>query len=102
LAWPCWSKKFEIELKEENVLMIDNYQGVMEGVTQNLGIAMGYFPMLNASTASEAIVPVFPNKQCEFGNIYLVYKKTNQHKTEIIAFKKWLTSMIARDNKTTF
>jgi len=54
---------------------------------------MGYFPMSDAAQDAQEIVPVFADRQCEFGAIYLAYRNTDKQNPEIIAFKDWLNSL---------
>lgn len=92
-VWPIWSNEYGIVPIEDDVLMVDNYQSIMNAAAQGLGIAMGYFPMLTETASSDSIVPIFQDKYCEFGNLYLVCRKQDQEKLEVTEFKKWLVSL---------
>ena len=92
-VWPHWSNFWGVDLNTTDELLIDNYQGVLDAIKHDMGVAMGYYPMLNAGQGEQEIVPVFSDRQCEFGSIYLAYRNTDKQKPEIIAFKNWLNAL---------
>lgn len=92
-AWPSWSRVWLANLTGADELIVDNYQGVLDAIKQDLGVAMGYFPVLQASQESKPIVPVWPDRLSEYGSIYLAYRKTDEHKAVISDFKNWLLSL---------
>jgi len=92
-SWPFWAQFYALSLSTDNDFLLDNYQGVLDAIKQDMGIAMGYFPMLKNTQGEPLIVPIFPDRQCEFGSIYLVYRERDKQNPEILSFKNWLNSL---------
>ena len=94
-SWPLWQNEWGYELLPEDELSLDNYQAVLDSVLQGMGLAMGYLPALKTLLEEEKLILPFPNKVTEFGQIYLVYQKSDVSSPTIQSFQTWLKAVIS-------
>ncbi|MEH6346953.1 MAG: LysR substrate-binding domain-containing protein [Bermanella sp.] len=94
VSWPRWIDQWHKDLKVQDELLLDSYQGVLDSAQGGLGLAMGFLPALLPYLKSGELVLPFANEECESGHLYLVYPKQNANKPVIQSFQAWFKALI--------
>ncbi|GAA3929169.1 LysR substrate-binding domain-containing protein [Litoribacillus peritrichatus] len=94
-SWSLWQREWGINSLPNDELSLDNYQAVLDSVVQGLGLAMGYLPALKTLLQTEKLMLPFPDQITEFGQLHLVYLKSEMNNPQIQSFQIWLKQVIS-------
>lgn len=94
-SWQQWGADWHSTLNTSETIYCDGFQSVVDMARQGLGLAMGYFPILNPLLANKQLMLPFPDQISAFGTLYLAYARQDKDNPIVTAFSAWLKHLIA-------
>lgn len=93
-SWSLWQNEWNTPLEFDEVIDCDDLQSVIDMALQGLGMAMGFFPSLNAYLDQQRLECPFPDKMTQLESLYLAYSEQNADHLLIHDFVDWFTELI--------
>jgi len=93
-SWSMWTRQWQPAFTVREDLQLNSYQAVLDTVKQGMGLAMGFFPIVNPLVEQGALSLPYPEQVCQAGHLYLVYHKKNENNPVVQSFSQWLKDAI--------
>ena len=93
-GWQSWLEQWQLQQPTSTFLTLESYQGVLDACLQGLGVAMGYFPIVQPLIAKGILITPFGDRFSHFGKLYVVYRRVDGRKKEIQTLIQWILSLV--------
>jgi LysR family glycine cleavage system transcriptional activator len=94
--WDIWLSQWGIE-RPTDELSLNSFHASLEATKNNVGVAMGYVPLVRKLVNRDELVMPMTDKVSHTGKMYLVFKKANVDKEIFQAFQIWMVDLMARE-----
>jgi LysR family glycine cleavage system transcriptional activator len=94
--WDIWLSQWGIE-RPTDELSLNSFHASLEATKNNVGVAMGYVPLVRKLVNRDELVMPMADKVSHTGKMYLVFKKANVDKEIFQAFQIWMVDLMARE-----
>ncbi|TRY29305.1 LysR family transcriptional regulator [Aliiglaciecola sp. M165] len=93
-SWQKWQTDWQANIPMEDSISCESMQMVYESAANGMGLAMGYFPLLNQMIENDQLTTPYPSMKSEFGALYLAYVKNNSDNLLVIEFCSWFMALM--------
>ena len=94
--WDIWLSHWGID-RPTDELSLNSFHASLEATKNNVGIAMGYVPLVRKLVTNNELVMPMADKICHTGEMYLVFKKSNKDKKIFQDFQTWMVDIMVRE-----
>lgn len=94
-AWRLWLSHNEVDAPTgAKRLLLDNYSAMLLAAEQGLGVTIGMFPLIQPRLRDGRLLAPFRNPLPSHWGCYLVSRPGDQHRPDVVAFRRWLKRQI--------
>lgn len=93
-SWSTWSQQWQPPFTISESLESNGLQEVITMAEQNMGLAMGFFPIVQPLVDAGKISIPFPDQVSQVGGLYLAYHKENKEHPAILSFRDWFNDIL--------
>jgi LysR family glycine cleavage system transcriptional activator len=102
-GWKMWADATATVLgTPKRDIWLDSYLAILRAAEQGLGLALGLVPMVNPWLKRRKLVAPWPDMQVDVPQAYyLLYRPDDLERPEVVAFRRWLKSVLRRETLLT-
>jgi len=98
-GWELWCKQLGLQLgTPPQQIHFNNYVYALRAAEQSSGLALGIFPLINLWLDAGRLVRPIDLSLSMPKSYYLVYQEEDRGRTDILAFKDWLISILPKSS----